>query len=43
MPHAIVKMYAGRTDRQKQEIAEAVTQAIVATAGVGEDFAFNAI
>ena len=37
MPHAIVKMFAGRTDEQKQKLAEAVTKAIMATAGVGEE------
>lgn len=36
MPHAIVKLFAGRSEAQKQKIAEAVTQAIMATAGSTE-------
>jgi 4-oxalocrotonate tautomerase len=36
MPHAIVKLYAGRSEEQKQRIAEAVTQAIMASAGSNE-------
>ena len=37
MPHVIVKMYAGRSAEQKQKLAEAVTKAIMAVTGNGED------
>ena len=36
MPHIIVKLYAGKTEAQKAGIAEAVTQAVMASAGCGE-------
>lgn len=36
MPHIVVKMYSGRTDEQKLQIADAITQAIMASAGSGE-------
>ncbi len=36
MPHIIVKLYAGRSEQQKAEIAEAVAQALVASAGSAE-------
>jgi 4-oxalocrotonate tautomerase len=31
MPHVIVKMYAGRSEAQKQDLADAVARAVVAT------------
>ncbi|MFZ3358469.1 MAG: 4-oxalocrotonate tautomerase family protein [Xanthobacteraceae bacterium] len=31
MPHVIVKLYAGRSDRQKQRLAEEITRAVVST------------
>lgn len=37
MPHLIVRIASGRTEAQKSELAAAVTQAVVAVAGVGED------
>lgn len=37
MPHVIVKMYAGRSEEQKRKLAEAVTKAVVAVTGNGED------
>lgn len=37
MPHVIVKMYAGRSEEQKQKLAEAVTKAVMAVTGNGED------
>jgi 4-oxalocrotonate tautomerase len=37
MPHVIVKLYAGRTEQQKAGIAEAVTQAIMASTGNAEE------
>jgi len=36
MPHVIVKLYAGRSEAEKIEIAEAVTKAIMATARCSE-------
>ena len=36
MPHIIVKLYAGRSEQQKAEIADAVTQALMASAGSAE-------
>ena len=36
MPHVIVKLYSGRTEQQKAGIAEAVTQAIMASTGNAE-------
>ena len=37
MPHVIIKMYAGKSDVQKNMIAEEVTKAIMKTTGHGED------
>ena len=37
MPHVTVRIASGRTEAQKTELAAAVTQAVVAVAGVGED------
>ena len=37
MPHVIVKMYAGRSEEQKQKLAESVTKAVMAVTGNGED------
>ena len=31
MPHVIVKLYAGRSEEQKQRLAEEVTKAVMAT------------
>jgi 4-oxalocrotonate tautomerase len=36
MPHVIIKLAAGRTEQQKTKIAEAVTQALIASAGTVE-------
>ncbi len=36
MPHIIVKLYAGRSEQQKAEIAEAVAQALMASTGSAE-------
>ena len=36
MPHVIVKLYAGRTDEQKQRIADAITQVLMSAAGSSE-------
>lgn len=37
MPHVIVKLLSGRTDAQKQAIADEVTKAILATANKNPD------
>jgi 4-oxalocrotonate tautomerase len=37
MPHVIVKMYAARSEEQKHKLAEAVTKAVMAVTGNGED------
>ncbi|MGX7708551.1 tautomerase family protein [Methylobacterium sp. Gmos1] len=36
MPHVIVKLYAGRTDEQKQRIADEITKALMNAAGSSE-------
>ncbi|TNC09437.1 4-oxalocrotonate tautomerase [Methylobacterium terricola] len=36
MPHVIVKLYAGRSDEQKQRIADEVTKALMTAAGSSE-------
>ena len=35
MPHVIVKMYPGRSEQQKTELARAITQQVMAIARVG--------
>ena len=37
MPHVTVKLYAGRSEQQKGQLAKAVTQAVMASTGRGED------
>ena len=36
MPHVIVKLFPGRSEEQKAAIAEAVTQAVMASAACAE-------
>ncbi|MCF4127268.1 tautomerase family protein [Methylobacterium sp. SyP6R] len=36
MPHVIVKLYAGRSDEQKQRIADEITKALMNAAGSSE-------
>jgi 4-oxalocrotonate tautomerase len=36
MPHVIVKLYSGKSERQKQALAQAVTQAVAGALGYGE-------
>lgn len=36
MPHVTVKMYPGKTDAQKTEMAEAIAAALMASAGTAE-------
>jgi 4-oxalocrotonate tautomerase len=37
MPHAIVKMYPGRSEQQKSELTEAIVKDVMAIAKVGAD------
>ena len=37
MPHVIVKLYSGKTERQKQALAQAVTEAVTSTLNYGEE------
>jgi len=37
MPHVIVKLYAGRTDRQKAGLAEAITRAVMSSLQSAEE------
>jgi 4-oxalocrotonate tautomerase len=37
MPHVIVKMYPGRSEQQKTQLAEAIVKDVMAIARVGED------
>ena len=37
MPHVIVKLYPGRSERQKAQLTEAIVKDVVAIAKVGDD------
>jgi 4-oxalocrotonate tautomerase len=37
MPHVIVKMHPGRSEQQKAQLAEAITQQVMAIAQVGAE------
>jgi len=37
MPHVIIKMYPGRSEQQKRQLAEPIVKDVVAIAGGGED------
>ena len=37
MPHVIVKIYPGRSDQQKLQLAEAIVKDVMAIAKVGDD------
>ena len=37
MPHVIVKMYPGRSEQQKTQLAEAIVKDVVAIAGGSDD------
>ena len=37
MPHVIVKMYAGRSEQQKNKLAEEITRAVMTTLNQDED------
>jgi Tautomerase enzyme. len=36
MPHVVIKMYPGRTQEQKEKLAERITQALIETIGCQE-------
>ena len=37
MPHVVVKLYPGRTEEQKQSLADAIAANVATIAGCGED------
>lgn len=37
MPHVIVKLYAGKSEQQKNRLAEAVTKAVTTTLSYGDE------
>ena len=37
MPHIIVKLYSGRSDKQKAKLAEEITKAVTSTLNSGAD------
>ena len=37
MPHVIVKMYSGRSERDKRRLAEEITKVVTATLKYGEE------
>ena len=37
MPHVIVKLHSGKSERQKQDLAQAVTQAVMSALNYGEE------
>ena len=37
MPHVIVKLYSGRSERQKHALAQAVTEAVTSALNCGEE------
>lgn len=37
MPHVIVKLWPGKSELQKQKLADGVTKAVVTSLGYGED------
>jgi 4-oxalocrotonate tautomerase len=37
MPHVIVKLYAGRSEKDKMRLADAVTKAVMSTLNYGEE------
>jgi 4-oxalocrotonate tautomerase len=36
MPHVIVKLWPGKSERQKQKLAEGITKAVMTSLGYGE-------
>lgn len=37
MPHVIVKLYSGRSEKEKARLAQEITKAVVTAVGAGED------
>ena len=37
MPHVIVKLYSGKSERQKQALAQAVTEAVMSALHYGQE------
>jgi 4-oxalocrotonate tautomerase len=37
MPHVIVKLWPGKSEQQKQKLAEALTRAVMSSLGYGEE------
>ena len=37
MPHVIVKLWSGKSERQKEKLAEGVTMAVMDSTGYGEE------
>ena len=37
MPHVIVKLWPGKSERQKQKLTEGVTKAVMTSLGYGEE------
>jgi 4-oxalocrotonate tautomerase len=37
MPHVIIKLWPGKSERQKQELSESVTKIVMTSLGYGED------
>ena len=37
MPHVLIKLYAGKSERQKARLAELITRAVMEGTGNGED------
>jgi 4-oxalocrotonate tautomerase len=37
MPHVIVKLYSGRSEREKSRLADEITSAVMNTLGYGEE------
>jgi 4-oxalocrotonate tautomerase len=37
MPHVIVKLWPGKTEKQKKQLAEEITQSVMSTLDYGEE------
>ena len=37
MPHVIVKLWPGKSEQQKQKLAQGITEVVTASLGYGED------
>ena len=37
MPHVVIKLYSGKSERQKQALAQAVTKAVMSALNYGEE------